>query len=527
MSAISGLSAITSEREINSVYVNLFTHKQMVIDYLFSTLPANNNTSLTSFTDKETFLSALNDEALCKFNDLSKNHLEQCFFLSHKFTNKAPNAIKLAKDIHQTNIKKLSTYILVVPDSLVSSSDDYFVSIFLQNLNELANNKKLTISVCIYGHLTTSLLKPMLISHNRYIAGLATMTSLDDARYCYLVDFWSNKHGVISQDEYLLSSTKDKKLKATPYEMHQSRVIPEDKSDSDRIYISRRAFRENEKAPKGMRMAESNQELIAMLNNPRSSTIVFSCDNQSEVQQIALDCYRLRSAYGRQLKIIVRETQQCLRYADEKFLLRAGANFISHAQIPHMRFMTQVEAIQGQMLTRPIPDSLEALLKHDLKFGSKGYLQNQDFNQYCIDVISHSTHSSVNFALIKLNLLPGMTAEECLRLCHIRRDGDVVTACKKALYVLFSAIRQSDIDIALNNIFEFPVRDLFHSTHTFDTQLDIETELKFIVQDEAVISDDVSTLTTDREIFHTTTNSMVDVPPLFAVKKAIELKERS
>lgn len=55
MSAISGLSAITSEKEISSVYVNLFTHKQMVIDYLFSTLPENNNTSLTSFTDKETF----------------------------------------------------------------------------------------------------------------------------------------------------------------------------------------------------------------------------------------------------------------------------------------------------------------------------------------------------------------------------------------------------------------------------------------------------------------------------------------
>lgn len=527
MSAISGLSAITSEKEISSVYVNLFTHKQMVIDYLFSTLPENNNTSLTSFTDKETFLSALNDEALCKFNELSTLHIEQCFFLSNKLTNKAPNAINLVKDIRQTNIKKLSTYILVVPDSLLSSSDDYFVSVFLRNLNELASNKKLTISVCIYGHLTTSLLKPILISHNRYIAGLATMTSFDDARYCYLVDFWSNKHGVISQDEYLLSNTKDKKLKATSYETHQPRAIQEDKSDSDRIYISRGAFRESEKAPKGMSMAESNQELIAMLNNPRSSTIVFSCDNQSEVQQIALDCYRLRSAYGRQLKIIVRETQQCLRYADEKFLLRSGANFISHAQIPPMRFMTQVEAIQGQMLTRPTPDSLEALLKYDLKFGSKGYLQNQDFSQYCIDVISHSTHSNVNFALIKLNLLPGMTAEECLRLCHIRRDGDVVTACNKALYVLFSAIRHSDIDIALNNIFEFPVRDLFHSTHTFDTQLDIETELKFIVQDEAVISDDVSALATERKIFHNAINSMVDVPPLFAVKKTIELKERS
>ncbi|WP_310649221.1 cellulose biosynthesis protein BcsE [Vibrio alginolyticus] len=456
-----------------------------------------------------------------------KPTLNSVFFLVINSQKKTPKAINLAKDIHQTNIKKFSTCLLVVPDSLLSSTNDDFISVFLQSLNELANNKKITISVCIYGHLTTSLLKPILISHNRHIAGLATMTSLDDARYCYLVDFWSNKHGVITQHEYILTKTKDKTLKATSYETHQSHVMPEDKSDSDRIYVSRRAFRESVKAPKGMRVAESNQELIAMLDNPRSSTIIFSCDNQSEVQQIALDCYRLRSAYGRRLKIIVRETQQCLRYADEKFLLRAGANFISHAQIPHMRFMTQVEAIQGQRLTRPIPESLEALLKYDFEFGSKGYLQNQDFSQYCIDVISHSTHSSVNFALIKLNLLPGMTAEECLRLCHIRRDGDVVTACNKALYVVFSAIRQSDIDIALNNIFEFPVRDLFHSTHTFDTQLDIETELKFIVQDAAVISDDVSALATKRKIFHTATNSITDVPPLFAVKKTIELKERS
>lgn len=80
MSSLSESSAIKNEREINSVYVNLFTHKQMLIDYLFSTLPENDNTSLTSFTDKETFLSTLNDEALMKFNDLSKTHLEQCFF---------------------------------------------------------------------------------------------------------------------------------------------------------------------------------------------------------------------------------------------------------------------------------------------------------------------------------------------------------------------------------------------------------------------------------------------------------------
>ncbi len=526
MSSIFGLSAIISEREIKSVYMNLFSHKHMVIDYLLSSVQINGNTSFTSFTDKETFLSALNGEALSKFNELCETCLEQCFFMKNKFTNKALNIIQVIKDMYQINVKKYSTFILIIPDSLLLSNNDDFLSIFLHKLSQLANKKEITINVCVYGHLATSLLKPKLLSQNRYMLGLATMTSLGDSRYGYFVDFWANKHGVVSQQEYLLSATADKTLQATPYAAQQSHVIVEGKADSDRIYISQRALPEKSNVPKGMHIAENNQKLIEGLDNPRASTLIFSCDNQSEVQQIALHCYRLRGSCGNQLKLIVRETQQCLRYADEKFLLRSGVNLISHAQVPHMRFMTQVEAVQGQVFTRPVPESLEALLKYDLKFGSKGYLQNHDFNQCCIDVMANSTHSKVNFALIKLKLLPGMTAEECLRLCHIRRDGDVVTACSQALYVLFSAIRHSDIDIALNNIFEFPVRDLFHSTYTFDTQLDIETELKLIEQDEVRISDDVSTLTTEKQIFHTA-KSIVDVSSLFAVKTVIELKECS
>ena len=63
MSLINGLSAITSERENRSVYVNLFSHKHMTIDFLISASSQNYNTSLTSFTNKETFLSGLNREA--------------------------------------------------------------------------------------------------------------------------------------------------------------------------------------------------------------------------------------------------------------------------------------------------------------------------------------------------------------------------------------------------------------------------------------------------------------------------------
>ncbi len=118
-----------------------------------------------------------------------------------------------------------------------------------------------------------------------------------------------------------------------------------------------------------------------------------------------------------------------------------------------------------------------------------------------------------------------MSAEECLRLCHIRRDGDVVTAANNALYVLFSAIRKTDIDIAINRIFEFPVRDLFRSTITLEIKEDIEVELRHIIENSLEISEEVSALTTQQQIFSPATASLTEVPVLFAVKKAIPTRE--
>ncbi|YCO02943.1 cellulose biosynthesis protein BcsE [Vibrio sp. VNB-15] len=526
MSSINGLSAITSERKYNSVYVNLFSHKHMTIEFLISASDQSHNTSLTSFTDKDTLLSGLNREVVKNFNDLCDNYLDKIYFINNKNQKKKLEPIALAKDIHKINIKKQSTYILFIPDSILSHCSDKDVGTFLRTINELATKKSLIINLCIYGHLGTSVLKPKLLTNNQYLAGLATMSALDELRYSYFVDFWSNTHGVKSEQEYILSFDDKGCLLATPYEKVQANDVTEDKADSERLYITKEALGDDTKVPKGMHLAQNNQQLLAMLDSPRASTIVFNCSSQNEVQQLALDCYRLRTKAGRQLKLIIRETQQCLRYTDEKFLLRAGVNLISPVQVPQMRFMTQVEAIQGQMLTRSLPQSLEALLKYDVKFGSKGYLHNRDFNQYCIDVMASSGRSNVNFALVKLNLLPGMNSEECLRLCHIRRDGDVVTACNKALYVLFSAIRHNDIEVALSNIFEFPPRDLFHSTRTFDTHYDIEAELKYILEDEVSISKEVSTLATEKQIFSATKKSKLEVPSLFAVKKAISIKDQ-
>lgn len=524
MSAITGLSPITSELENKSAYVNLFSNKHMTIDFILSKLSIKQTSVLISFISKESLSLGLNASTNNKFNALSSNPLQKSYFINRNSQKKTIDSINLIKDIHKINIPKQLDIFILIPDSFLSHNNGREIDEFLQSVNSLASKNDAKLNLCIYGSLATAILKPKLLSHNRLIAGLATMTAIDHSRYSYLVDFWSNRHGVIAAQEYIFTKQNDGHFVATQQTRQKTQQITEDKSDSDRIYVSRQAIGEREKITKAMHVADNNQHLLSLLDAPRASTIIFSCSNQDEVQQLALDCYQLRAQAGPQLKIIIRETQQCLRYADEKFLLRAGVNLICPVQVPHMRFITQVEAVQGQVLSREIPKNLDTLLKYDLKFGSKGYLNGNEFTHYCSEIMSTSAQSKVHFALVKLNLLPGMQAEECLRLCHIKRDGDVVTASSKALYVLFSAIRHSDIGIALNNIFEFPVRDLFHSTHTFETQYDIDSELKHILDDQAAISNEVTDLTIEREIFSANQQPLTAMPALFAVRKNIALK---
>ncbi len=99
-----------------------------------------------------------------------------------------------------------------------------------------------------------------------------------------------------------------------------------------------------------------------------------------------------------------------------------------------------------------------------------------------------------------MNLLPGMSAEECLRLCHIRRDGDIATACNHAIYILFSAVRMNDAQVALNNIFDIPVSDLFHSHIIIEDNYDFELELNNIIKHAVDIPSDATTISTEQHI---------------------------
>lgn len=515
-------ATLMSTTRLCSIYVNLFTHKTLAIKNISSLIANNETATLAICSDKNTFYSGLESIDL---NSIFLEKIKNLYYLNNKATNKI-NAVKLAKDIGFFKLRKHTKLILLISDSYLASLEKKELTQFFKLLNNVAQQQSLTIQVCIYGSLIPSLLKPTLITMSHLLAGLCSTTAIDENQSHVLVDFWANQFGVKSDLQFLMTQTDDHQWIMTAFGQENTATDITEFSDSSLLYISNDALEPNTVTPKGAFLGENNQAVFDMLDVPKAATIILGCQTQQEIRQLAVDCYRLRQKAGHFLKIIVREMGQCLRYGDEQFLLQAGVNLVVPYPMQYVRFMSQVEAIQGQRLIRTLPSSLDQLLHTEQNFSNKGYLPNQVFVDYSHSIMAHSTQSNVSFALIKLTLLPGMSAKECLRLCCIRRNGDVVTASKHAIYVLFSAIHHDNIHIALSNIFEFPVRDLFRSIAVLDTHFDVETELQTLLRDEITIDDDISRLTTEKQLFSSeSTTETEPSSPRFAIKKSLKLKE--
>ncbi|WP_256384890.1 cellulose biosynthesis protein BcsE [Photobacterium toruni] len=507
---------------LSSIYVNLFTHKMLVIKNITSLISNKETVSLVVFSDKNTFHSGLE---YIEINEIFQKKIKSLYFINKKSTHNT-NIIKLAKDIRFLKLKNKTKLILLISDSYLASLEKKDITIFFKLLNNIAHTKNLTIQLCLYGSLVQSLLKPILITMSHLLAGLTSTTTIDEQQSHVFVDYWANQFGVESNQQYRLSQTEDYQWLMISLIQEQTVNPLAAYSNSYQLYISNTALEPNTITPKGTFLSKNNQTLLDIDDIPKTATIILSCDSQQEIYQLAMDCYNLRQKSGYLLKIVIREMAQCLRYGDEQFLLQAGVNLVVPFPMLYLRFMSQVEAIQGQQLIRTLPSSFDKLQHNKQPLLNKGYLQNQEFIDYSHSIMTHSSQSHISFALIKLTLLQNMSPKECLRLCCIRRNGDVVTASQHAIYVLLSIIDHNNINIALNHIFEFSVWDLFHSIIVLESHLDIENELQTILQNQITIDDDISRLTTEKQIFESESTIQLEPSTLrFAIKKPLKIKE--
>ena len=73
-----------------------------------------------------------------------------------------------------------------------------------------------------------------------------------------------------------------------------------------------------------------------------------------------------------------------------------------------------------------------------------------------------------------------VTAKDCLSLCRIRREGDLITLGDDRLFILFRACRPTDVNVALKKCFVLPVDDIFDSKQLFNAPSMVDDALSKI-----------------------------------------------
>ncbi|OEF28969.1 cellulose biosynthesis protein BcsE [Vibrio rumoiensis] len=473
------------------LYMTTARNSDISINYLKTLLKSNDTNTFISFEDLPTLLKNLTQQTKNELKHLFQK--QKTFFISK---NKSHLHLdKLSDDLDKIQFKHGSSVVIYIPDQPILLSKNKLRVNFFKYLNKLARVKQLHISIVGFGQENHTL-NHWLMEHPELFLGISTLHKVERTKYVYQIHYWFSDGEITANYEYDVIQMKNQDFSVDLESMKSLNDEVISTHDGHFIHISEIAIDSNQHSEQTMIKYADNQALFNEIDKINTGIMVLSINQQSEVHNIAVQVYRLRHQFGFKFKVVIREMQQCLRYSDESFLSHAGINLIVPSSVRYPRFLSMVETLQKQEVNCIIPDSIDELLslETNVGFGQKGYVNNQPFVSRCHQLIQQYEQTKLQFALIKLTLLPGIDVNSCLSMCHIKRDGDLITACSDALYVLLSSVRENDVQIALNHIFKLPIMDMFQSNTIYTTPGRIKAQLPEIVTQAVSINENAASL---------------------------------
>ncbi|HIF9243142.1 TPA: BcsE family c-di-GMP-binding protein [Photobacterium damselae] len=510
------IKSINNER-FKSVYVSLFNNKNIALNYLSNFIEMRDKTTLTIMSDKDSFTADLDN------NRLSSQHssLNCLYFYKKKRLTTINN---ICKDLSLLKVTQNGNLCFLIPDIWFKTISESNLEQLINTFTEISSSRKLYIDILIYGSNHIEFIHKNLIKLNNKFSGIITFKQFNNSIINSFIEFWHTRKYIYSNCNYQLDYSNNCINQKS--ENYQNKTVQLNKKCriNTTIYINKTIINGKNTHLDNFYLINNNTELSNISDLLDTDTLVFSCSQQSEVIELTKSIFSLRKKHGQLLTILIKETVPCLRYSDEKMLLNAGVNLIIPSQVPFERFTVQMESMHNHLLlTQPV-DNLDDIITSHITLSNIGYVSNNDFIIACKNILQKSSQSNIPYALIKLSLRSNITPEQCLSLCHIRRKGDVITACSDAIYILFGAIRHNDVDKTLNNLFGIPTDELFLEISKNHSAYDIENEYQHIINCAVNIEPDVAKLTTS---LNNTLNSLAsdnDSITPFAIKKTLPLR---
>ncbi|CAM3853395.1 cellulose biosynthesis protein BcsE [Serratia silvae] len=322
-------------------------------------------------------------------------------------------------------------------------------------------------------------LKGQLAAEHRILNGLASLQGQQGSAQ-YLVHWWSTANGINANQLFTLTEGPEGWQGAD--DSDQPSPTPE-RNDESLCLAEQRILEGAPPLSASWQLFENNAKLMQRGMLTIAATLIFALYQSDEIDELAHQIHNLRRSRGNGLKIVVREMSASLRYSDERLLLACGANLIVPHVAPLSNFLTMLEGIQGQRLSRYVPENIDTLLAGLRPLPMKGYLPLEDFSRAVTSLMENTLlPEDGKGVMIALRPAPGLTARQSITLCHQRRFGDIMTVAQNRLFLFLSTCRINDLDTALKFIFRLPVSEAFINQVVWHQDIDIIHEISLLRQ---------------------------------------------
>lgn len=268
---------------------------------------------------------------------------------------------------------------------------------------------------------------------------------------------WYSDYGVLEATDYEVQNSADGRDLLVIQALSDNTENP----GQQRVYFTTEAVDDDESVPDDWLRCLSYLDVVALASELAQATVVLHYRQQTAFPLLAQTVHQLRFLAGRQMRIVIREQGNQLRYSQELLLTRLGANQIVYAEFGISRLLRAVESSMGHRFTGYIEDDFERALTAAMPSEECGYLPPARFCEVVAATLHKTEAIEMHHVLVSLDLLPEKAHLDVLLNCQPRRANDVVTADESHVYIFLFACREPDIDAALRRIIIEPIEQLF------------------------------------------------------------------
>ncbi len=388
----------------------------------------------------------------------------------------------LLKELDYFEVAQQSLIVLDGADRIIQAEASAARTEALAPLRRWADHQSCTIVLCYrQKHLTQDLAK---CSGNSRLSGIAQLTQHGNVLNMDIA-YWFGADGVVSGQKFRLVVDKDQQL-SVEEEAIKSVVHHVKEADEDEVVITMTALL-NHPMPPGWRMVAGNESYISEQAGHVACTFILHFDRDTSLTKLTEIVFNLRKRFGLRIRIVVRQINAYLRYNQARLLLLAGANLV----IPPLMGFSQVrgflDALEGQVYSRPLLDNLKDLQVLAEPVPHRGYVTPKQFVEGVSKVLKQHEVLVVDNALVQLLVFPGLTFQNILQSLSLSRSGDLCTRHNEYVYLFFAGCREADVSTALEHAFRAPIGDLFEGEVRYLSTQSIEEVLDNLDTDGNVV----------------------------------------